>query len=218
MKNIIAVVNFKGGVGKSTIANLINLPNKIIINLDDAQNAEELNLENSTVNFYELKDEYGIDSLKEAFEGAFESGKENIILDTPGDIKNFIEELTMVDYFIVPFTPGDRSEKTTINTIEIIDALFEEIENRKDKWCLILNKYVNDEQLEELDEIYKKAKNILGNRLICKTHLKYSGVVTTIEKKRISIENLHSVNPIAYGTFKKRVREVNDNIKKMIKE
>lgn len=73
MKNVIAVVNFKGGVGKSTIANLLDLPNKLIINLDLAQDAKTINT-SQTENFYQLKEDFGIESLNEAIEGAFEAG------------------------------------------------------------------------------------------------------------------------------------------------
>jgi len=216
-QKVIAVVNFKGGVGKSTIANLLNLENKIIINLDEAQNAEELNLKESTVNFYQLKDEYGIENLYEAIEGAFEGGKDNVVLDTPGDITEFVKELALVDYFIVPFNVGDRSEKTTLNTIEVIHSLLNEfVSDRKDKWGIVLNKYMTPGQFKELDEMYEKAKAILGNRLICKTHLKYSGVVPTMEEKRISVEELSTTSAIAYGTFLKRSKDFNKDIEEML--
>ncbi|EDM22904.1 ParA family protein [Caminibacter mediatlanticus] len=165
---IIGIVNFKGGVGKSTIANLLDLPNKLILNLDIAQDAKKINY-NETYNFYELKEEYGIETIKEAIDGAIESGKNNIILDTPGEISEFIEILPLVDYFIIPFNPANRSIDTTLTTIETINSILDDmVKNRKDKWCIILNRYITDLDLKELDELYNKANNILKDKLKCK--------------------------------------------------
>jgi len=214
--NIIAIVNFKGGVGKSTIANLLNLPKKLILNLDDAQNAENINTED-TYNFQTLKEEYGVGNIKEAIDSAIESGRENIILDTPGEISNFIEILSYVDYFIVPFTAGDRSTDTTLRSIEVIDSVLDDEQIRKDKWCIILNKFIVDKQMKELEDLFEEAGKILNDRLKCSTQLKFSQVVPTIEKTRENIKELAKRNPIAYTVFNKRIKEMNAAVSEFVK-
>ena len=217
MAKIIAVVNFKGGVGKSTIANILKLDNKVVINLDDAQDAQKINY-TDTYNFSELKEEYGVETVEEAIDGAIESGKESIVIDTPGEIEEFIELLPKVDFFIVPFTPGERSIQATITTIETIDAILDADETieRKDKWLIVLNKYNNDEQLKELDKVFIKAKAVLGEKEVHKAELKYSAVIPTIERRQMSIDELVRQNAIAYGAFKKRVKALNKIISKII--
>jgi hypothetical protein len=79
----VAVINFKGGVGKSTIANILDLPNKIVINLD-TQDAENSNF-SDTINYLSLKADNAL-SLDELLSILKEDGKEWVVFDTPGSI------------------------------------------------------------------------------------------------------------------------------------
>jgi peptidoglycan hydrolase CwlO-like protein len=125
-----------------------------------------------------------------------------------------MEVIDEVDYIIIPFTKGNRSGKTTLDTIK---AILEIMANDKTKFALLFNMYNDEEDIEkELKPLEKEVKEILGDRYKCSATLKFSKAVATMEREKKSIDELDLTNRIAYKAFKKRVREMNNKLKKCL--
>ena len=215
--NIIGVVNFKGGVGKSTIAVLMKeyLPDSLIVNLD-YQEAEKINPENSTCDFPILKEQEESLTLEEYIETMTMPSEDehiptykNIILDTQGSEFNedFDSILHKITHFVVPMTPGRRSFEKTKMTIE---TLLDFGANPNAKWCIVVNNYVDDKQFEEEKiRIEREIKPLLGDKLVCISSLKNSRIVPKMENEGIDLSKLSLREKQQVKVFKQRVEKLN---------
>jgi cellulose biosynthesis protein BcsQ len=218
--NIIALVNFKGGVGKSTIAMLLQeyLPDSVIVNID-YQEAENINPDETTIDFQVLKEQEEGLTLKEFIEAVTDPNDKdtgsyfkNVIIDTQGTEFNedFDSILKDVTHFVIPMTPGKRTRDKTKMTIE---TLLDFGANPNAKWCIIINKYIDDKQLEEeIEYINKEIKPILKDKLVCISDLKYSKMVSRMENNKMDLKKLSLKEKAQVKVFKKRVEQLNQDL------
>lgn len=199
---IVAAVNIKGGVGKSTIVgNILKLPNSVIVNLDEAQDPTLLNSDAiDTINFYEYKDKMDIVTLIEALREDYDY----IILDTPGALNDdLIKVIPLIEYYIIPFVEGLRAITTTLNVTvsninDILEGLVSEnkIPERKDKWAFVYNRYKNEFEFQvEKDKLTKFYEDILGDRFKTLIGLKNSDVIRHLESNGKNIEDFYQEKP-----------------------
>jgi MinD-like ATPase involved in chromosome partitioning or flagellar assembly len=214
-KSIIAAINVKGGVGKSSILNIIapKVNNSIIINIDFGASAEKRNSAN-TIDFAPLMSEDNL-NINEVLDAALEE-YDTVFIDTPGDVSEELMEIVeRIDHFIIPFRPGGRSSD---GTIETFDTLFcNDLLDGNHKVMFVLNEYINeDELITEIDEM----RNTINQKTLSEnltldidfTSLKVTMVMRTMEKLKENISQLSARNKVAYRAALKRFNSVSSDI------
>lgn len=214
---VIAVLGTKGGVGKSTISNLVGsyFDDTVVFNIDLDQEAEEVN-SCSTVDYVKYR-ERGV-SIEAAF-AEITRHYRIVIIDTPGSITEELVALSeMISYFIVPFNPGPRSISTTIKMLDSYFGGADAIFSGERHFVFILNQFTNKNKIQEdISEFKGRLQSLAFEDLeIIPKYLglPHSDTVITMEKHKKSIDELSSENRVAYITAQKRIQFVCENIAK----
>lgn len=221
---IIAGINFKGGVGKSTITSILasefNADNQkaVVLNIALGQSAESIN-EIETIDFSSLAQ--NAISVSEII-AELSSEYDYIFVDTPGELSDELVEIApYVDYFIVPF---DKGKRVFEDTMVCIESIFTSgiIESQNHNIALIYNKYNKVDTINQVQEKYQQKLSELEEKYAVKfntlfTQLSYSDAIETMEENRASIDTLSAKNKVAYKIAQKRIKEMSDSIKEHMK-
>lgn len=201
MAKVICIAGFKGGVGKSTIANLLAemLDKSLVISLDFMQDAEEYN-SSKTVNLPRNTD---ITSFINT-----QNDSDYFIIDAGGFDDERLDDVEM-DLLILPTKSGYRSIKTTVDSAVTFTPTDVPV-------MFILNDYLNEKELDESVEILEEIISV--SDLGLEMHffgIPHSNAIKSSENKNAGLHELAEQNKLmahAYrkiiGTFKELAIEV----------
>jgi len=203
MHKVIVIAGFKGGVGKSTIADRLAemLDNSLVISLDFYQDAVEYN-SSKTVNL----------SQEENLNSYLSKNKNNIkyfIIDAGGFNDKRLSTIN-IDLLIIPTKSGYRSIKTSVDSLVTLSPLDVPI-------MFILNDYMQEKELQETINILEEILHIT-NLDLEKFYLfgiTHSNAIKTCENKNASLAELSAQSAFLANSYKKviqRFKELADEV------
>lgn len=232
MGKIIGICGIKGGVGKSTTANMLQSrlgdERSVIFSIDLTQDPEEFNSGN-TLNLQDVLDDadFSVEDMtsgKAALEILMYLKEEYdyVIVDTPGQrtpevTALFYNKGEIMDYSIAPVRVGGRSSKSTVYGFQHLIE-YDLFDINKELF-VVFNETPSDIFEEEKVEMCKNFEEILGmdTSLITFASLPSSRAMRTMENG-FSIDDLSLKNKIAYKKFKQRADELTDKLLEFIGE
>lgn len=225
----IALVNFKGGVGKSTLSSILaslfssEKDNKkaAVLNIALGQSASSIN-EADTVDFAKVLEADETSTVSEVLASMYED-YDYVFIDTPGELSaELIEIIEHIDYFIIPFDKGRRVFEDTMACMDSIftSGIIDRIDGEHNI-CLIYNKFNKIDDVLPRGEKFKEAIAQLkipnNNKInLHYTSLSASDAVETMEDKKASIDTLAATNTVAYRIFNTKVKRMCDDVRKFI--
>jgi len=228
-KKFILLANDKGGVGKTTLATLLDLPNSLILNLDKTREIAHIYPYKKIADFGVIEKmenidlEYYLHLLKE------NEDIEYIIIDTKGGItEDLVKVLPYVDSIIIPIKVGSLSEEPSYGFIVELKAALDSLNSKNVKWAIVYNdvspkflKKVGIAKYELLDEFKEMEKalrdEVLGDDLKVVTYFKRSEAITTREKEKKDIDELMKKNFGAYLPIKNEINRLNKELENVIR-
>ncbi len=221
-KHILMVCGLKGGVGKSTISNILSysVPNSAIFNIDITAKESHANSA-TTIDFSEIykedmensKDD-GCDIKASEVLNIVKEDYDTVFVDTPSDAsEEFLDVAPYCDDFIVVFYDG-RAIEASLGTVDVLFNL-DVINKKKHRVFFIYNRAESQKDAEEalsefkngVEKIQKKSER--GKDFECHyTYLENSKVVRTMEKQKISVVDLFTSKGIMYKSFRNRANRL----------
>ena len=233
MGKLILATNGKGGVGKSTLINLLasKTDKSILLNIDQTQSIENINAGGYSV---DLIDEDI--NINETIESSL-IDNEYVYVDTPSNFKpgqvdyeRIISILDHVDLFIIPLKMGKRSVENTLTTIDILFGKDTTSRTKPIKILFILNDIISTGLKSKTLEAAKEYvnKNIINELSTIEfsvdvedIYIDYfmnSKAIKTIEDDGVTLDDLYSKNKGGYRIVESKVVEITNNIKDILKD
>ncbi len=203
---LILVANFKGGTGKSTLADALAyyLDDAVILNLDIAQRSKNTNA-TKTIDYVDLLDNYTVEQVIRDLKNKYKY----VIIDTPGDSTDEVLEVApLVKNIIIPMTLGKRSREAT--NLTLLTFFGEDPLIKGDvKTYFIFNIYRNKaKRLDSTEKFKKMLSNFVSNEKDPSVTLKpkldgldFSDAIYTAEEEGKSIFELAEENRAAYKSI-----------------